>query len=541
MYKIMLVDDEPLVLSGIKFLIDWDKLDCIVQNTARNGKQALELIATERPDIVVCDINMPILSGLDVLKEVSQKQDPPVFIMLTNHQEFDMARESLRYKAIEYLLKTQLEPEVLEKAIDMAIQECDKRNQVAKLSLATEVITEDPQQLIKGCLKKILERKITHKNNEGYKLLERQQILEDMVLIEVVLDYTELPKVQYASLQDRERIYGWVQQLVETILPKLFGKYLLTTADMTCQQFRIVVWDLGERDIKVQIETFYQKLLLASANVTATRLSVLVSDVLKGSDIFCGLRQIDLLLDYYYCYEPGLAYYSQVEGISCQEINLAPMINKLVIAIRLKDIAECKMVFKIIEAQLVEGVHTAKNELRSCIDLYSTVYAVLGPLLPEEGVSLYFGDLSEMIKTLNELVTRRQLQEWLSTFKAQVIWQLEQMTGSHCEVVEHVKNYIANHVTEKLMLQDLADYVSVSPSYLSALFKKQCNQNMVDYINEVKMYKACELIREGNYKIYEISYLLSFENAYYFTKVFKRYVGKTPKEYQYTVRGKEGV
>lgn len=75
-------------------------------------------------------------------------------------------------------------------------------------------------------------------------------------------------------------------------------------------------------------------------------------------------------------------------------------------------------------------------------------------------------------------------------------------------------------------------YVCLSPGYLSALFKKQYNQNFVDYINEEKCRRACALIQQGQLRIYEISYRLGFENAYYFTRVFKRHVGMTPTEYQ---------
>lgn len=87
------------------------------------------------------------------------------------------------------------------------------------------------------------------------------------------------------------------------------------------------------------------------------------------------------------------------------------------------------------------------------------------------------------------------------------------------------------------MLQDVADHVNISPSYLSALFKKAYGQNLVDFINQTKVQRACELIREGKYRIYEISYMLSFENAYYFTKVFKKHTGCTPTEYQRREQG----
>ncbi|HCL01480.1 MAG TPA: hypothetical protein DHW61_03545 [Lachnoclostridium phytofermentans] len=89
---------------------------------------------------------------------------------------------------------------------------------------------------------------------------------------------------------------------------------------------------------------------------------------------------------------------------------------------------------------------------------------------------------------------------------------------------------------KRITLQDTASYVGVSLSYLSALFKKQDGQNFIDYVNKSKVDRACELIREGGLKLNEISYRLGFENAYYFSKVFRRHVGVTPSEYQNELR-----
>ncbi|MDU6855932.1 MAG: response regulator [Zhenhengia sp.] len=538
MYRVLLVDDEPLVLSGIKFLLDWSKLNCKIINTARNGKQALEIIEIEKPDIVLCDINMPVLSGLEVLKEASKIQSMPVFVMLTNHQEFDMARESLRYKAVDYLLKTQLEAEILEKAMQNAIQECDKRNKMAKIDFVNAVIEEDDSKIIMGYLRKILEREIEDKNNESYHILEDNHILDCFALLEIVLDFSILPKLQNNSIEDRERIFGWEHELLETILPKIFKDYLLLYSDTRYQRFRVFIWNIDEQDFAMDIETFHSKILLASSNVTSTKISLLVSDVLRGKDIFDGLQQMDELLEYYYSNEPKMAWYKEVRQQRYDELRITILINKLVIAIRSKNVAECKVILEQIQEKFANTYHSRMVGIRSCIDLYSTIYTILVPLLPEDGVNTYFIDLAKMIQNINQMLTLSELQTWLKQFEEQVIHQLEQMTEVNCEIIERVKSYILTHAKEKLMLQDIADYVNMSPSYLSALFKKQCNQNLVDYINEVKMNKACELIREGKYKIYEISYLLSFENAYYFTKVFKRYIGRTPKQYQNRVKGR---
>ncbi len=109
---------------------------------------------------------------------------------------------------------------------------------------------------------------------------------------------------------------------------------------------------------------------------------------------------------------------------------------------------------------------------------------------------------------------------------------MSQSQHSRQLLMEKARQYVRDNVDKHICLQDVADHVCISPGYLSALFKKQYSQNLTDYINEVKTRRACELIRQGRYRIYEISYMLSFENAYYFTRVFKRYTGLTPTEYQ---------
>lgn len=110
MYNILIVDDEPIILSGIKFLINWDKNDCTIMDTARNGREALEKIRACQPDIILCDIKMPVMDGLELLKQVNEEYPSIVFVMLSNLQEFQAAKEAISNRAVEYLLKSQLEP-----------------------------------------------------------------------------------------------------------------------------------------------------------------------------------------------------------------------------------------------------------------------------------------------------------------------------------------------------------------------------------------------------------------------------------------------
>ena len=112
MYKILIVDDEPLVQVGIKSMLNCQSLGLEICGVAANGEAALEIIESDSPDIVICDIKMPIMSGLELIKICCERYGfrKPVFIFLTSYEEFAMAKEALTYQASDYLIKLELTP-----------------------------------------------------------------------------------------------------------------------------------------------------------------------------------------------------------------------------------------------------------------------------------------------------------------------------------------------------------------------------------------------------------------------------------------------
>ena len=123
MHRLLIVDDEPLVQIGLKSMIARDFPDIEVVGSASNGQEALDLIEQLRPDIVIADIKMPIMSGLELLQESVRQFGPvPVFIMLTSYEEFDLVRQALASQAVEYLVKIELNTKILRSALDKAIR-----------------------------------------------------------------------------------------------------------------------------------------------------------------------------------------------------------------------------------------------------------------------------------------------------------------------------------------------------------------------------------------------------------------------------------
>lgn len=109
---------------------------------------------------------------------------------------------------------------------------------------------------------------------------------------------------------------------------------------------------------------------------------------------------------------------------------------------------------------------------------------------------------------------------------------ISQISSNKNDFIEAVFRYVEDHIEEHISLSNVAEYVNLSPSYLSSCFSKVCGQSLINYVNARKMDYACQLLGENNALIYEVSYRLGFNNAYYFTKMFKRHIGMTPLEYQ---------
>lgn len=128
MYQVLLADDKPIIRSGLQSVVRWEDHGCVVAGSVRDGEQALEFIRRRRPHIVICDIDLPRLNGLELLSRCAEEYPKIVFIMLTDRADFGTARESMRHRAADYLLKTDLDEGTLAAALKRAVRSCGYRN-----------------------------------------------------------------------------------------------------------------------------------------------------------------------------------------------------------------------------------------------------------------------------------------------------------------------------------------------------------------------------------------------------------------------------
>lgn len=156
MYKVMIVDDETIILSGIKSLVDWEKNDCELVATARNGLEALEQVYSMPVDIMLIDLNMPVMDGVTLMGKVHEEYPDIVFIVLTNLEEFELARQAMKYRAVDYLLKSRLEAPKLEETLERAKVERASRTQQTVVNAVSYLEKEERKKIISKVLQEVL-------------------------------------------------------------------------------------------------------------------------------------------------------------------------------------------------------------------------------------------------------------------------------------------------------------------------------------------------------------------------------------------------
>lgn len=537
-YKVLLVDDEPLVLAGIKFMVNWSDLSCELIGNAKNGKQAYQIIEEVRPDIVIADINMPIMNGIELLKKTQEQYPDTVFIMLTNLQEFELARECIRYHAVDYLVKTQMEEQMLKEALEKGKTEVNKRR---KLSIAD--FEESCEQIN---VSKVLSDSMIRLISTSYlpdsiiDFFGRNGILDSFLLISFQFTFSEHQLFSGYTYQEYDKLYNWEWEIVEELAGNCFEHFSLFSPDrQDSAQMFLLLWGSRVNQYDATITTFRKKLAVASEELTGLCPCILMTDVLSGKEeLLSSPQQMKELRNYFYLKGGQFACYKDIPQIDYKVLDVKGKARMLKRDLENRNISSAV-------ALLDETIYLLENDAHkreTAIDLCNEFYFIICEAIKESADGLdsqgLFADPVQGYTYLKYLITRNDVIQFLLSMSNEMQTMLQPALSKYDDIIKQVKKYVITHIQNKIALAEVAQQVYLSPSYLSVLFKKHCGESLVDYINRKKMEKACEMLLSDQYLINQVSELLSFDNAYYFTRVFKRYVGVTPREYQERERKK---
>lgn len=504
-YRVMIVDDEAILRTGIMHLCNWSEYGIEIVAQASNGQEAIDHMESAAPHIVITDIVMPVMDGIEFSKIMKVKYPDIKIIVLSSYSEYDYVREVFKYGVTDYLLK----PKVSASELITLIQSlCGTVN----LSL-----TENYRPNLDSSL--ILSQWLDHDSSPSS---ESQKILSNYYQGN---SFT-LAKSSTSLLLSRT---NWSQSQMEHTLLSLAAEHLS-----------------GLTYSFIFLKTEFL-ILLNYDGIMAQNMSLLIEQfavVIKEKLVY-----ISFLLS-----NP----FETIEQIKEEHLRLTPYLGKLIYfpehivvheneiinsnekaTFDLNQFTSCLRIFAIDDAKEQLKAFFLKVSSTQTYDEYSLkrlcqnlIYTAMSTLEHiKQPVTEFGSSRLKLFKTIDLAYSIVELEciliQFLDSLKSSM-----KSTDQQSTILHQIYEYVNEHYANEISLSEMANTLHLNYSYLSSYFKQRTQENLTTYISRVRIDKAKELLMDPRLSVSEISRLSGFSEHNYFSKVFKKMTGLTPVEFR---------
>ena len=498
MIRILIVDDEKLERNGIKFLLKREPGEYQVLE-AENGREALGLLQTEQVDILLSDVKMPYMNGLELSKHVREQYPDLPIIIFSGYNDFSYAREAIRYGVLDYVLKP-VDPQEFHKTLEKVVSHITTRQE-----------REEKQSRREDYLKKFFLLNYLYNGRE-------EELESAAQLVQLKRDTLN----QYSRMILAGSTGNFFEIEEETFQEELRGKiqrnfyYVNLNSNESLFFFKEKSCDY--RRLALTLHNFFRQKYDADCYFAVS------TELENYRELPQLLPQLEQLLEEHF-YEPEVHVFSmEAKGDEedSAQVEDAKVLQNILDDIHHKDTVHLWQNFRRIEKKYRTDKQFSEMYVKFVFssilkELYDTMMASGEKGLSREVDRLY------RCRTIQEVleITEQAIREFEEHLK-------EQNHGFRDEVTK-VKSYIYHHYEEELSAEMLAAKVCLSPGYLSHVFKQETGVNLNRFIRECRMKKAKELLETTNLKIVQIARQVGFSNNSYFCKSFREYFGDTPE------------
>lgn len=526
-YTILLVDDEAAMRETLKRMTPWEDYGFEVINEAENGLEALDCIEEKIPDLIITDIRMPYLDGLDLIKIIKDKYPSIMIIIFSGYDEFSFAQDALRYDVAEYILKP-ISLENMKEILARAKRKLDEEKAEKNDKIKFTAFYQEALPILK----------------EKYfiSLLTPVHVFSDEILIEkgkefgldiaadkysiAVLEPNNTDLINTISM--KETIDEWFEKQQDAPITFVFENQIVfiflskTEAESEAIFKKKMHRTLGQ--LLLQLKRFYTKeLKIGVGNIESapSSLSLSYKDAIDALN-YTILYPDQSIISIYDVEKQSLP------SSDAQQTN--SLKSDLSLAVKLgskEDVVKC-----------INALVATPAALQNTFNIPLEVLLMLSEILSTYEASL--NDITEdnIYNELSSLNTLSKIHSWVSNIclKAHSLIKGTRK-NSHIKFVENAKKVIYENYQNPLFgLDDVCEKIYVSPAYFSTTFKKETGQSFVQYLTNTRLEKAKELLKNTDDKTYQIAEQVGFSEQNYFSFCFKKNVGLSPSQYRQKVR-----
>ncbi|MFS0724168.1 response regulator transcription factor [Paenibacillus sp. 1P07SE] len=520
MYKVLIVDDEMYVRKGLINLMDWSSLQYEICGEAENGQQALELIGELLPDLVIIDIRMPVMDGLELIRQVkAEGEHQPMFIILSGHPDFSYAQQAFRYNVSDYILKPVDEQELAATLRKVA----GSLNQQQLLSITRE------KPLVETVIESLLQ------TEPGEQVMKQiAQALE----LPLASAYTYVIVEMQDELPHRQVDY---LPALQTTLQQEFqheGSLLLVHV-RAYNQYGLIVpeqWMTGDHGAKRTSLARILDRLRKELGIAVALFAGMTVDDLK--QIAQSASSAEETLSYRFAAsEDGVYRASELLGKPLYYFDVDEELHtRLIYGVESNQTeafeSAADEVFRLFrERQFAPGA--VVNTIRRI------QIAIINIIRQLEGDEKELRSFDDLFHWQDKYRNGEQLRHVFLRFITEAAAYIADQRGEKSEGnIEKVKKYIDSHYKENIYLKGIAADFYMNPVYLGQLFRKQYGVYFNEYLLSLRIEEAKRLLRQTKKRMYEIAELVGFQNADYFATQFEKLENMTPTDYRNKMIGK---
>ncbi len=535
MYTLLIVDDEPFIRNAMSTIIDWSSLgfERIVQ--AGDGVEALSIVKSEHIDLILTDISMPFMDGLELAQIVAEEYEHIYIVILSGYEDFEYAQRGISYGVKDYILKPVGADSLYQKMKSI----CQNLNLEIKQKNYVSHMKGQLHRVLPELREKLLTTFICNEeiSEENFKIrcesleLDIERGLYAVCILE--------PEWELVETKDMELFVFAIKNVITDTIGEKHYVFNYSTSRI------IIVFNLNEETEAVH-QMLYDALNVIQKIVFTTLSLELTCSVGRITP------QLGQLHDSYNDADKAMECKHTLGGKVVFDISDLTYLDKaffypesqikaILYATKFQREGEIKETFEQLkDCILIQRNLTIENLKMISIEMISKLLKELANVKDvAEGLWKEGFDLYRQLENCNKI---RSVIDDIRSFAIHISYELQKLKDSSTKIIiEKVDRYIEeNYMNEDISLSTTAEQVGVSTGYLCALYKKGTGKNFSKYIQDVRIEKAMLLLNTTDKKNYMIAMETGFNNSHYFSTTFKKIVGVTPTKYRENKGHKNG-
>lgn len=531
--RVLIAEDEIAIANLIKNLIDFERLNLDFAGIALNGAKALDLINEKQPDIVITDISMPVMSGLELIEKAQKSDNPPCFIIISGMTHFQYALSAIKMGVEDYLLKPINRDElndVLEKTIikiassrkiDYQIQKLNFDSHLQRQKLRRTFIMDILYNKQRQTMLSLKELNAAY----GYAFMEHSCFLIGIAQVDGIFSLN-LP-TQNTIIEQLMRIFqtGIKDRCIDNEVYNKNNQFVFLINYTKALEMNVFgsISNL-HKDLANYLNHYEALSIAVSCGIPVSNIDAINRSFLTAHEILSAriLMGSDHVL---------FAQQLMSQKVSPSYRPSESEISALRSSVEIRDLKKARNT-------LIQIFKNAARNAKPCPHMLLHIYRdTLSELLSD----LYLHKI--IVKNLNDYYmqycdlieqkyTFRSLIESTVSFIMEILPFQEESSSKENHTIKTAKEYIQEHFHENLKLEDVAEQVYLAPSYFGVLFKKEVGESFSSYLTTIRLEAAKKILQDASYSIADTAAAVGYSDKRYFSKLFKEQIGVTPKEFR---------